>query len=100
MGVQARCEDLNVKLVILVGMYAKVLDFVERDRLVFRRRNIGGRVVLWVRAEGTNIHLASGDGTVGVDLHEIREWMRYELSLRIPRQQRMGLGTFGLSSGC
>ena len=100
MGVQARREDLNLELVILVGMHTKVLDLVEGDRLVFGCRDVGRSIVLWVRAEGANVYLTGGDGTVGVDLHEIRRWMGREVGHCVPRQQRMGLGTFGSSSEC
>jgi len=72
-GVQAGCEDLNVKLVILVGMYAEVLNLIERNRLIFGRRNVGRRVVFWICAEGADIYLASRDGTVWVDLREISQ---------------------------
>ena len=56
-------------------MYTKVLDLIERNRLVFGCRNVGRRVVLRVRAECTNIYFTSGDRTVGVDLREIRQRM-------------------------
>ena len=73
MGVQTRREDLNVELVVLIGMYTKVFDLIERDRLIFGCRNVGRCVVLWIRAEGANIDLSGGDGTVGVDLREIKQ---------------------------
>lgn len=59
-------------MVILVGMYAKVLDFVERNRLIFGRRSVGWRVVLWISAESANVYLTGGDGTIGVDLRAMR----------------------------
>jgi len=60
-------------------MYAEVLNLIERDRLIFGCRDVWRRVVFWIRAEGTDVHLASGDGTVGVDLREVSQWMRCEL---------------------
>ena len=54
-------------------MYTKVLDLIERNRLIFGCRNVGRCVVLWIRAEGANIDLSGGDGTVGVDLREIKQ---------------------------
>ena len=80
MGVQARCEDLNLKLVILVGVYTKVLDLIERDRLIFGRRSVGWRVILWICAESANIYLTGGDGTIGVDLEGIRRYVGEILS--------------------
>ena len=56
-------------------MYTKVLDLIERDGLIFGCRNVGRRVVLWICTEGTDIDFSGGDGTVGVDLHEIRRWV-------------------------
>jgi len=70
-GVQAGREDLNVKLIVLVGMYTEVFNLIERNRLVFRCRNVRRGVVFWICAERADIYPASGDGTVGVDLHEI-----------------------------
>jgi hypothetical protein len=100
MGVQAGCEDLNVELIILVGMYAKVLDLIKGNRLIFGRRNVGGRVVLWICAESTDVHFASRDGTIGVDLHAIKKKSGNRDAYHVPPQQQMGLGTFGLSSEC
>ena len=71
-SIQAGCEDLDVKLVILVRMYTKVLNLVERDRLIFGRRSVGWRVVLWICAESANVYLTGGDGAIGVDLYAIR----------------------------
>ena len=58
-------------------MYTEILNLVERDRLVFGCRNVGRGVVFWICAEGTDIYLASGDGTVGVDLREISQRIGY-----------------------
>ena len=91
---------MNLKLVILIGMYTKVLDLIERNRLIFRRRNVRGRVVLWICAESSNVYLAGGDGTIGVDLHAIRRNVRNIPVHYVPQRQRTGLGTFGWSSGC
>jgi hypothetical protein len=99
-GVQTRCENLNVKLVILVCVYTKVLDLIERNRLVFGCRSVGWRVVLRICAESTNIYLASGDGTIGVDLHAIKQQMGDEGVYCVPQLQQMGPGTFGSSSEC
>lgn len=100
MSVQAGREDLDVELIILVGMYAKVLDLIKGNGLIFGRRDVGRRVVLWICAESTDVHLASRDGTIGVDLHVIRKKSGNRDAHYVPPQQQMDLGTFGSSSGC
>ena len=61
-------EDLNIQLVVLISVYSKVLDLVERYRLVFRARCVGRRVVFRVSTESSDVDFASRDGTVGIDL--------------------------------
>ena len=56
--VKTRAKDLDVKLVVLVGVDTKVLDLAERDRLVVGPCGRGGFVVLWVGTEGANVDFA------------------------------------------
>ena len=66
--IQTRLEDLNVDLIILVCMDTKVLDLVQRNRLVFRRGSVGRCIILWVGAECSNVDFSGRDCAVGVDL--------------------------------
>ena len=68
--VETALEDLDVDLVVLVRVRAKVLDLVQRDRLVLGRSGVWWGVVLRIRPEGANVYLAGGDGTVRVNLEE------------------------------
>ena len=81
-------------------MNAKILDLIERDGLVLGCRSTWWGVVLRICAESTNIHLASGNGTVGINLDTIRLWIGAGVIQHIPQQQQTGLETFGSSSGC
>lgn len=49
-------------------MYAEIFDLVQWDRLILRCYSVWWRVVLWISPEGTDIDLASRNGTVGVNL--------------------------------
>lgn len=67
--VQTRLEDLDLELIILPRVHAKVLDLAQRDALVLGSgtRSTGRGVVLREGAEGADVDLAGGDGAVGVD---------------------------------
>ena len=49
-------------------MDPEILDFVQRDRLVFTWFRVGGDVFLGIRAEGADVDFAGGDCAVRIDL--------------------------------
>src|SRR5579859_1498767 len=58
----------NLQRIILICMDTEILDFVQRDGLVFTRLRVGGDVFVGIRAEGADVNFAGGDCTVRVDL--------------------------------
>lgn len=52
-------------------MHAEILDLVERDGLKAARGGVGGSVTLRIRSKGSNLDLASRDGSVGVNLQNV-----------------------------
>lgn len=51
-------------------MNTEIFDLAQRDRLVFRWRDIGWCVVFWVRSESSNVNFSSRDSAIGVNLWE------------------------------
>ena len=103
LGIQARLEDLYIKLIVLVGVDSEIFDFAQWNGLVFRSGDIRWRVVFRIGSKRANIDFASGDRAVGVDLgieyRYVENGLGNEDTGDHARQQRqMDLGISGCSS--
>ena len=68
MIVERALEVRHLQGVVRLNVDTEVLDLLEGDGLVLRRALFRRLVVLGVRAERTELHLAAVDGALGVNL--------------------------------